>query len=325
MKRFVCPAIVSILALTLVTACDNAGRDNVLGIRATGTVRGLVFFDWNGNREPGDSIVPVPGVGIRVIDPTTERTLVEVASDPEGIYRAPGLPVGRYRLVVDPSTISDTVEIVRIIDGADVTIPPGDSVSVLVALGFPNVSVSEARVLAAGTRLFVEGVALNSWQTFGDSTLHIAGSDGTALRALRVRQVDVMAGDGVRLRGAISSSEGQPVLDDVRAFAFATVGLPSAEAVSTATAGTADGGRLDAAQVTVVETIIGDTATVNDDFVLTVDDGSGPLTVVVDADINASTTSLVPGTVVNIGGLLVPEGPGVWMLKPRSESDLVVR
>ena len=101
--------------------------------------------------------------------------------------------------------------------------------------------------------------------------------------------------------------------------------LPSPDTLTTGIAATADGGRLDAAFVRIDSARIADTTTIDDDFVVTVNDGSGPLTVLLDKDIAFSPEPfLVPGADLKLSGLLVAAGSGMWQLKPRSDADVEV-
>jgi hypothetical protein len=56
-----------------------------------------------------------------------------------------------------------------------------------------------------------------------------------------------------------------------------------------------------------------------------VDDGSGPVLVVLDQDAGLTRTPYVPGVVIDATGVLVPDGSGAWVLKPRNNSDLVAK
>ena len=69
----------------------------------------------------------------------------------------------------------------------------------------------------------------------------------------------------------------------------------------------------------------GTTVTVGGDFVMTVDDGSGPLEVVLDKDITFNLTPLIGGVVVDVTGVLVPTGGGAWQLKARSAGDVIIK
>jgi len=234
------------------------------------------------------------------------------------------LPVGSYHIAIDSASVADSVSVVRI-DTIDVTVAPNDTVPVFIAISFPKVSVSAARDLPPGEKVFVDGVTLNGRDTFGDQTLHLTDAT-TAIRATRVRTAGIFPNDSVRLLGKTATNNGQPTLDDVTVFLVAVVGARSAEVVTSATAGSADGGRLDAALVEVRTTTIEDTLTVGEGFRLTVDDGSGPLTVLLDKDVAfESLAAYAPDAVIDAKGLLVPDGSGTWILKPRADADLLVR
>ena len=76
----------------------------------------------------------------------------------------------------------------------------------------------------------------------------------------------------------------------------------------------------------LVNVEITDTLTVDGDFQLTVDDGSGPAVVLLDSDVPfTGVDAYVPGVSIDATGVLVPAAPGQWSLKPRSDADLVVR
>src|SRR5690606_7570072 len=113
-----------------------------------------------------------------------------------------------------------------------------------------------------GRKVFVDGVALNAWQSFSDSTVHIAGASGY-LRATLVRPVDVIEDDSVRLLGTRRTVNGQPVIDDVRIYRIARgVGGWLAKHVGSGTAASADGGALDAALVRISGAEVADSADV---------------------------------------------------------------
>ena len=95
-------------------------------------------------------------------------------------------------------------------------------------------------------------------------------------------------------------------------------------AVSTATAASASGGLLDAALVQITGANIADTATVSPDFVIHASDGSGALTIVIDPTLNLPRTVFRPGFSLSARGVLVPNGAGAWVLKPRNGGDIVL-
>ena len=68
-----------------------------------------------------------------------------------------------------------------------------------------------------------------------------------------------------------------------------------------------------------------DTTTVGGDYVATVDDGSGAVLVVFDQDAGLTQSVYVPGVVIDATGVLVPDGLGRWVIKPRANADVVVK
>jgi DNA/RNA endonuclease YhcR with UshA esterase domain len=99
--------------------------------------------------------------------------------------------------------------------------------------------------------------------------------------------------------------------------------------VTTATAAAAGAGALDAELIHVESAVVQDTSrTGAGEFVLTVDDGSGPVDVVLDAQITFSPQfgGAILGSTLDVTGLLVPATTGTrWLLKPRQNDDLVVQ
>lgn len=321
----------STLALTIVTAglltaCLGTGEDRVTDLNATGTVDGLVYFDANGSREPDASDPAVALVGVRLLVGGTTDTLVRTLSDQAGVFIMPAVPVGIYEVVVDPVTIPDSLQLVKI-DPNFLLPSKDDTASSFIALSFPIVGIGEARQLPGGERVFVEGIALNAQATFGDQTVHVAGSTG-AIRVLRVGEPNVFAGDSVRVLGTTSSRDGQPVLTNASVFQVSITSVPPPVRVTTANAASAAAGSLDAALVQVVDVTIADTSTVADGFLLSVDDGSGALAILLDKDAPfLDPTAFVPGLVIDATGLLVPTAAvaDTWRLKPRSDADLTVK
>ena len=188
----------------------------------------------------------------------------------------------------------------------------------------PVISIGESRTRLVGDLVFIDGIALTDGVGFVDSTLHVADTSG-AIRATRVRPASVFPGDSVRVIGTVAVRNGEPVIDQAKPFVLAVSRVPPARRVTSATAAAADGGALDAALVKVPNVTITDTATVAGDFVLTVDDGSGVLEVVLDQDIGFFLVPLEPGVAIDATGVMIPTGSGTWQLKPRFGGDLASR
>jgi hypothetical protein len=193
-----------------------------------------------------------------------------------------------------------------------------------ISLGFPSVTVSEARALAVGQTVIVTGTALNARTAFTDTTVHVLDATGS-IRMTRVRPT-VLAGDRARFIGTTARRDGQPVLDNVTPLVLDVGGLPAPIRLSSALAATASNGTLDAAQAQVREVNVISTVTSGSELILTVNDGSGPLEVRVRTDIGINLGPLVPGAVVNLTGLLVPHSttPASWRLRVRTGADITV-
>lgn len=307
--------------LLLVAACDNAGSDRVLGINATGTVTGAVFLDRNGNRIQDAGDTAMAGVRVELLGGATGAVVQSMITGTSGVFAFADQPVGDYRLRVDTTTVGDTVEVANVsLD--TLTVVPNDTTVGTVRVSYPFFSLAQIRASAPGTRVFTQVVALSSLNSFGDTTVHVADTSG-ALRVTRVRLATIFVGDSVRLLGRRNSRDGQPTLDDVTVFPLSVGVLPTAEQITSAAARSADGGRLDAALVTVLNLTILDTATVLGNYRLTTDDGSGPVTVHLAQSIGFVTTALLPDSIIDATGVLVPNGSGSWVLKPRLVTDVI--
>jgi hypothetical protein len=222
------------------------------------------------------------------------------------------------------------------ISAAGVLVPRGDGTWKLkprvqpdLAVSVPVISVAEARQLPVGTRVFVDGIALNSRETFGDTTVHVADTSA-AIRAVRVARATILPGDSVRVAGVTGQRSGQPVINQATVFVLAIAEVPPPIVITTAGIGTAQGGTLDANLVRIVNAEVIDTVTQNDGtldeyYQLTVDDGSGTGAVRVEVETAISTATLVPTARIDVTGLLVPDGAGGWLLKPRFAADVTVR
>ncbi len=312
-------------AVLLASACLGTDEARVLGIEATGTFQGTVYFDANGNRELDAADSPQAGIGVRLLVRGTPDTLARASSNSEGVVSLSRVPVGSYVIAVDPASVPVSLQVVDI-SPVQIDFQLADTLTALIAISFPKVSVAEARLLPVGAKVFVEGVALNGQATFNDKIVHLLGASA-AIRVTRVGLANISAGDSVRFLGEVAIQDGQPTLEAANSFFLVAVDEPSPTLVTTAAATTADGGILDAALVKVADVTIADTATVEGELILNVDDGSGTLEVLLDQDlVFADSASLVPGTAIDATGLLVPvSGSATWRLKPRGDRDLMLK
>jgi hypothetical protein len=304
-------------------ACGNAGADKVLSITATGRIEGGVYFDENGSGRPDGAESGLPGFRLSIVAWGTRDTVARPVTGSDGTFATPALPVGRYIISVPPSELGDTVAVVQLEDSL-VSLLPEATGSVTIGIGYPAVSIAEARALPIGRRVFLEGIALTALGVFGDTTTHFADGSG-AIRATRVGLAVQLPGDSMRVRGTLAVRDGQPVLDDARIFVL--LGgrpIPPAEAITTVVAASASQGRLDAGLARVANATVSDTATSSAGLTVTVDDGSGAIEVLLDADVDFGPLVIAPGASMSATGVLVPDGAGSWRLKPRSRLDVAV-
>ncbi|HEX9729015.1 MAG TPA: hypothetical protein VGA37_10965 [Gemmatimonadales bacterium] len=311
-----------IAAATL--ACENAGVDRVLSITAAVDVTGFAYIDRNGDRNPSQGDSALGGVAIRLVPVGSRDTAARGVTAANGDFAFPQVPVGRYEVVAldNPTLFGDSISVVRI-DTSLITLTPADTlgIEVAVAISFPIVTIAEARALAVGTKVFVEAIVLNQRDTFGDSTVHVVTETG-AIRVTRMRTA-VLPGDSVRLLARRERRDGHPTLDDPLVEPLGQGSAPPVERLNTVQAGSADGGRLDAALIRLIDVTISDTATVAGDYVLVVSDSLGTVDVVFDQDAGLTRTPYVPMVLIDVTGLLVPTGAGTWRIKPRTSSDVV--
>jgi hypothetical protein len=253
-------------------------------------------------------------------------------SNAAGSLVAEALPVGDYELMVESPTVPDSIRLIRVgsnpaaSDTTKAHITANDTTAMVVVLGHPTESVAQARALGPGKRVFIEGVTLNAWSTYGDSTLHVADATGV-IRATRVASVAVSSGQRVRVLGTTDVRNGQATLTDAVAFPLGSGQAPTPAVVSTAVAASADNGRLDAALARVNQAgILSVETNPFGDVVLSVTDGSGLLQVMLDRQTGIAAAPYIPGAILSAVGVLVPSETrgGEWQLKPRSVSDLTV-
>jgi hypothetical protein len=315
------------LLLLAAAACSNAGEGRLLSIASKGVVKGLVYFDLDGNLAPSAGDDSLKGVRVSLLSLSSGDTAASGLTAVSGQFLLSNVAVGTYRVAVDTTLLADTAVIAKL-DSAQVTVLPGDTTAFTVAASYPHISVRAARTtVPQGRRVFVEGIVLNARGTFRDTTMHVQDTSA-AIRTTRVRVTTAQPGDSVRIRGTTSLRDGQRTLDDITTIVLRGSFLPPFTTVTTLQAASASGGALDAQQLQVLSATVTDTATVGGDFRLIVNDGSGALEVLLDATAVPPTPPglYVPGNKFDIVGLAVPTSVAtVWRLKPRTAADLVKR
>ena len=313
--------------LALAAGCSNAGSDLGFGPATAGIISVGVYLDRDGSRTftTLDTVFAKARVALFVRG--SVDTLRTAVTDSKGIATFESVPVGQYRVAVEPKSIGDSIQVLGI-DSSVVTVTAKVGGAGTVArLGWPEVTVRQARALPAGKRVFIRGLVLAGVQSFRDTTSHVADSSGQIRLtrvALRGGLLGNNPGDSVSVLGTASSRAGQPTLDQALIITFATRPAPVPVPVSTAVAALASGGTLDAGLVQITGAVIDSAATVAPDIRLVVNDGSGPLTVILDGNLNFPAGAFGVGRVVTAKGVLVPDGAGHWMFKPRSFGDVTL-
>lgn len=237
---------------------------------------------------------------------------------------------GRLEVILDRHVAFDAGPFVpgATFHGAGVLVPGADGDRRLkprqraeAAITFPSVTIDVVRTLEPGRSVVIEGIALNGWATFADSTIHVKDATG-AIRGVRVQGSVIAAGDSVRLIGTTAVRDGQPVLSAATASRLlAAVGLPAVDSISTGAAASAEGGSRDADQVRVGGSINGSQNLPNGDVILTVDDGTGSVEVLMDRHVSFNAGPYQAGALLRVSGVLVPTAAGAWQIKPRSAAD----
>lgn len=312
--------LASAIAVAALAACDAGSTADPPEIAATGTVSGTVVNDVDGTRgaSPGD--VPISDVIVRAAYRGTTTPIAIDTTDGSGSY-AMEVPVGAYWMTVDSVILGDSFQVVET-DTVTTEVLPGLTRPRTIALGVRRETIESVRLLPPGQVVSVFGFALNDRNVFGDSTLHVREGD-FSIRATTVFRANIRQGDSVRIAGTTAVDKGQPVLDRVTATTLAFTGTPIAPLLSTGVANTAQQGQLDASHARVRNVTVVDTSSAGGEFLATVNDGSGPLVVEIDADLFFNTGVFQPDSaLIQVEGVLVPTGTGTWVLKPRTQADV---
>jgi hypothetical protein len=314
--------LITLSCALLIAACD--GPPGVIDLDRTGVLVGSAYVDRDADGRLSDPDVPAFGLATALVREASGDTVARAAVRADGSFVMSNVPVGRYRLVARLGTLGDTLEVQKI-DSATVSISASDTAEHTIRVGYPTLRSGALRQTPAGRRVIVEGIALNSWATFGDSTIHLHDSDG-AIRAIRVQTSTVQAGDSIRILGVTGVTNGRQVLADARAHLLAGArGLPAVDSVSTQEAATAGSGARADGQVRIAGALIRDTTFVAGELVLGVDDGSGRVEVLLDRHISFDAGAWAPGGTFSGAGVLVAAtNGGGWQLKPRNRTEAVL-
>lgn len=320
----------ALLATSLVggAACGNSGDGLGINLPGTRAVAGQLFVDrdFNGVLSLPDSLVAGLRVYLLVAGSQVDTVAVDT-TDANGAVGFDNLVPGRYAISVDSTAaLGDSLR--SFLTPATVQVAAsGNTPLVAIRLGYPSDDVAGVRASAVGRRVVTTGTVLAGQQSFGDTSAFLRDGGG----ALRLTNAQVTVGnfvapgDSVRVLGTVGVRNGQPVLDSARIVLLRPgTTAPAADTLTTAEAAAALTGARDADLVRIQASSVTDSATAGADYTVTIDDGSGPLVVVLDSVQAIPSTAVVPGDSLRVNGVLVPTGTGSWRLKPRVQADLTV-
>lgn len=312
-------------ALLFATACDNAGQSLSYPELGSGQVAVGVYFDRDGSLTQTNADTILQGVRVALLTAAGSDTLEVATTQADGVARFTNVAVGSYRIRVDREALPDSLPVVAGDTGTFRILARADSAGAVrtVRVGYREVTISEARALAPGQRVFIRGIVLATLQSFRDSSTHIA-SGPNFIRVLgathRPGRTGNNLGDSVIVLGTTGSNAGQPILRSGLVGTVTERLPPIPQPISLADAITANNGTLDAALVELPVATITDTATVTPDFRVRMAIGNDTITVLLDQLLNVQRANFVPGRLLTARGVLVPNGNGTWFLKPRPAS-----
>ena len=312
----------------LAGGCEEVGPSSALEIESTGDVLGRLFLDLNGNAVEDAADQTVPGWLVRLVG-RNGGVLASARTDSLGFFDFREVPVGEVRVDVERAQLGDSLELFGLVVENPIILLAGDAVTLNVGLSYPTVTLGAVDTLPLGRRVFVDGIALNAVVTNGPRELHLrSGTD--ALRVTSIVRTPVGVGDSVRVLGRRGSEAGWPILTGGAILRLPPpVDDPLPLSVTTGAAATAQGGALGADLVRVRSADLLEARNEGDDVVLTVDDGTGPVEIVLRSFLGSDASFFDPDRkrIRETTGLLVPwdDGGGLrWRLVIRSADDLRV-
>ena len=313
--------IVPLVLAFVVAGCENAGQDRVLGLDARGVLTGQLFLDRNASATFDAADSALADVAIALVAAGTRDTVATGRTLAAGQFEFGPVVVGSYAIAVDPGLLGDTLT-VAVVEPLEVRVGPDDTLAIVVGVGYPRLpTLMDLASTPLGRRVVANGLVLNPRDAFGDSTVFLVDAEGS-LEAVGVRSA-VLAGDSIRMVGRVAERDGRRVLADCTAVLAGTSAPPAPVDVTSAGADTASGGSLSGRLVRVVDARVTDTLTANTDLLVTLDDGSGPVTVRVTATSGVVRSDRAPAAVLDVTGVLAPTIGG-WRLQPRSPADITV-
>ncbi len=312
-----------------VVACDGADDRYLLSLDGTGTVEGTTFLDLNRDGTPSGGEGPLAGVSVRLVMSGSQDTVAVVTSDQAGSFLAPELSAGSYDVVAGGAILGDSLVLTGV-SPAPVQVSPNAVAAVSVGFSFPLYSIPQAAQQATGTRLYVEGVVLNTRGSLPGDAVHVWDGE-RAMRVVGVGSFTHSLGDSVRMLGRVQQVDGRTVLTEGQGFRTAElppldpIGLTTQQARTASVGGSV--GALDGALVRVEEALVSEVRAVQGGVVATASDGSPSVGIrIPTSHLNqAGIPTLQPGAALSVTGILIPApGTGLWELHTRSGDDITV-
>ncbi len=317
----------TLVASFVVAACGNAGSDLGVEPPPLKTVNVATFLDRDGSATPSEADTAYAGVRL-IIRPAAGGLPVQtITTNAQGQAQFDDIPVGSYSVSVDPASLGDSLLVAAVSPTTLRLMFDQGILDQTIRLAYPELSIQNARQDVPGRRVMIRGLVLAGVQSYRDTTSYVQDATGR-VRLTRVSLRGGLTGnnpgDSITVIGSISSRAGQPTLDQAIITLLGFRPSPIPFALTTAVAATANGGVLDAGLVQITAATITEATLVAPDLRVVVDDGSGPLTMILDSQGGFNQAAFIPGRVLNARGILVPDGTGRWQLKPRGGGDVTV-
>ena len=322
--------ILGLAALTAAlagSACESSRTPSVLAIEAAGRVQGRLFLDLNGNAKEDTGDTPIRGWVVQLVG-GNGAVVGSATSDSTGAFAVDEVPTGHLLVSVDRVPLGDTLEVFGLALGRETTLGRGDTLVVSVGFTFPKVSLAALDTVRAGRRVFVEGVALNPITSTGPRELHIRAG-GDAARITNLVRTPVNPGDSVRVLARRANEAGQVILTAGQVTLLGvSVADPQPRELTTKNAASAQDGVAREDLVRIRNADLVRSRNELNDVVLTVDDGTGQLEILIRSFLGADSSFFKPDSVrvQQAAGLLVPylddAGKPRWRLATRSALDL---
>ncbi len=314
----------ALIALLLVAGCGEV--PGPIAIDAMGGIDVTMYVDRNGNGLFDSGVdVPATGLGITLLS-SASQAVGNATVQANGTARFGPVPVGRYRIGVPASALGDSL-VFESEGSAWIDVLPGDTTAAQVGVGYSTLSPAQLATAPIGRVVAIRGIALNAVRTFSDSLVHLT-DDGVSARAATLSSSGPLAvGDSARILGRVGVLLGRRALLDATAYSLGAGSAPTPSVRTASQAASANGGAWDGALVTVVGArVLSVTNLPEGGRRVRVSDASGVLDVVIDRSVSVVTADpLVPGADVTVTGVLVPiAAEGLWSLRPRASSDVIV-